>query len=257
MHARKRPFQGALLGLCLLLAACGSAELYTKLTEPQVNEMIAVLQSSGIEAGKESSGETGWTLTTAKGDFGRAVEVLRAQGYPREEFASQCSVFKKEGFVSSQTEEQARLNCAKSQELAQSISSIDGVLQARVHLALPEVKPMSNEVQLASASVFVKYRPGSNIDAQIGKIKALVTNSIKGMKYENVSVATFAAQPLPVAQVSPSSSIGGIVTALLVAAALAIAGMFGYPLFRRWQQRRRAAARRATVVVSGPRDGEV
>ena len=245
------------LGLCLLLAACGKAELYTKMTEPQVNEMIAVLQSAGVEAGKESTGETGWTLTTAKGDFSRAIEVLHAQGYPREEFASLCTVFKKEGFVSSPTEEQARLTCAKSQELSQTISGIDGVLQARVHLALPEEKPMSDEVQPSSASVAIKYRPGANIDAQVGKIKALVTNSIKGMKYENVSVATFAAQPLPITQVGKSSSMGGIVMALLLAAALALGALFGYPLFRRWQQRRAAAARRATVVVSGPRDGEV
>ena len=127
----------AALGL-LLLAACGRAELYGKLTEAQANEMIAVLQRSGIEADKTSAGENGWTLTTAKSDFGRAVEILQSQGYPRQDFATLGTVFKKEGFVSSPTEERARLNWGLSQELSRTLTEIDGVVQARVHLALPE-----------------------------------------------------------------------------------------------------------------------
>ena len=47
----------AALGALLLLAACGRAELYGKLTEPQANEMVAVLQSAGITADKEEAGE--------------------------------------------------------------------------------------------------------------------------------------------------------------------------------------------------------
>ncbi|MBW8911263.1 MAG: type III secretion inner membrane ring lipoprotein SctJ, partial [Sphingomonas sp.] len=132
------------IGLALLLVACGRAELYGKLTESQANEMIAVLQSAGITASKENDGDKGWTLSTGQGDFARAVAVLHAQGLPHEEFATLGTVFKKEGFVSSPTEERARLIYGLSQELSHTISEIDGVLEARVHLALPQDQPLAD-----------------------------------------------------------------------------------------------------------------
>jgi type III secretion protein J len=229
------------LALCLVLAGCGRAELYSKLSETQVNEMIAVLQSAGISSSKQNEGENGWTLTTAKGDFGKAVQLLRAQGYPRADFASLGTVFKKEGFVSSPTEERARLIYGLNEELSHTISEIDGVVQARVQLALPQNQPLADPDKQTppSASVFIKYRPGANIDAQVGKVKALVVNSVEGLKIDNVSVETFPSQDLPVAQ--PGAS-GGIVSANLAALVLPvlllIALWIGYPAIRRWHQRR-------------------
>nr|WP_294817328.1 type III secretion inner membrane ring lipoprotein SctJ [uncultured Sphingomonas sp.] len=243
MSARKmRP---ALIGLCLLLAACGRAELYSKLTETQANEMIAVLHSAGIEATKNEAGENGWTLQTEKGDFSRAVEVLHSQGYPREEFASLGTVFKREGLVSSPTEEKARLAYGMSQELSHTISEIDGVVQARVHLVLPDNQPLAETGQPASASVFIKYRPGTNIDTQIGKVKALVVNSVQGLKYENVSVETFPAQPLPtVARKDGGEMLNANLIGVGIAGLLLLIAALGYPSLRRWQQRRAAVARR-------------
>lgn len=242
-RGRVRPF---VAGVCLvLLAACGRAELYGKLSEGQANEMIAALQRAGIEASKSDGGEAGWTISTEKGDFGRAIEILQSQGYPRQDFATLGSVFKKEGFVSSPTEERARLNWGLSQELSRTLTEIDGVVQARVHLALPEDAPLAETKAPASASVFIKYRPGTDISAQIGKVKALVVNSIEGLKYENVTVETFQAQPPPVA-VAPArngglaSGFGGVA---ILGGILAL-GALGYPGFRRWRQRRAAAARR-------------
>jgi type III secretion protein J len=46
-------------------------------------------------------------------------------------------VFKREGFVSSPLEERARLVHAMSQEIANTINNIDGVVTARVHLVVP------------------------------------------------------------------------------------------------------------------------
>ncbi len=245
MGMSARRMRPALIGLCLLLAACGRAELYSKLTETQANEMIAVLHSAGIEATKNEAGENGWTLQTEKGDFSRAVEVLHSQGYPREEFASLGTVFKREGLVSSPTEEKARLVYGMSQELSHTISEIDGVVQARVHLVLPDNQPLAETGQPASASVFIKYRPGTNIDTQIGKVKALVVNSVQGLKYENVSVETFPAQPLPtVARKDGGEMLNANLIGVGIAGLLLLIAALGYPSLRRWQQRRAAVARR-------------
>lgn len=249
MTIGRSPMQAAVMAACLLLlAACGRAELYGKLSESQANEMIAVLQRAGIEASKNDGGEAGWALTTDKGDFGRAVEVLQSQGYPREDYASLGTVFKGGGVVSSPTEERARMIYGLSQELSHTISEIDGVVQARVHLALPQDRPLAEQQQPSSASVFIKYRPGTDINSQIGKVKALVVNSVEGLKVENVSVETFAARAIPVAQVGAAN--GSMRASLGTVAALAGLiglGLVGYPSLRRWQQRRSAAARREQV----------
>jgi len=233
-----------LIGLSLLLTGCSRTDLYSKLTEGQANDMIAVLQSANISATKQDNGEAGWSLSTSQGDFARAIAVLHAQGYPREDFATLGTVFKKEGFVSSPTEERARLNYGMSQELAHTISDIDGVVQARVHLALPQNDPMSDQKQPSSASVFIKYRPGTNIEGQIGKIKALVVNSVEGLGYDNVSVETFPAEPPPgIAANGSDSVIAANLTYLAVPVVLILALVLGYPGLRRWQQRRRALVR--------------
>lgn len=248
----------AMVGFCLfLLAACGQAELYGKLTEGQANEMIAALQTAGIDASKTDNGEAGWSLATSKSDFGRAVEVLHSQGYPREQFATLGTVFKKEGFVSSPTEERARLVYGLSQELSHTVSEIDGVVQARVHLALPDNRPLADTQQPSSASVFIKYRPGFDINSQVGKIKALIVNSVEGLKIENVSVETFATQPVRTTQVGDAggtikASLGGV----LAIGAVLLALLIGYPAFRRWQQRRMAAARREIVPEPGHGAGQ-
>lgn len=244
IHFRRRALP-ILIALPLFLASCGRSELYSKLTEAQANEMIAVLQASGISASKVDTADKGWIVSTSKGDFARSVQVLHEQGLPRDDFASLGTVFKKEGFVSSPTEERARLVYGLSQELSHTISEIDGVVQARVHLSLPEDQPLAETKQPSAASVFIKYRPGSNMDAQIGKVKALLVNSVEGLKYENISVETFPAQPLPTGSVAGSS---GFVSASMVQLILAIAVLaglvIGYPSLRRWQQRRNATARR-------------
>ena len=203
-----------------LLAGCSSQELYSQLSERQANEMVAVLRSVGIEAEKRSQ-EGRFSVLTASGDFPQAVRALSAQGYPREQFDSMGTVFKREGFVSSPLEERARLVHALSQEISNTVASIDGVVAARVHLVVPERNPLSDKVQPAAASVFIKHRPEKDFSPQVAQIKALVVNSIEGLPYDNVTVALFAAEALPIgpkggpaAPATSPASQAGVMTAL-------------------------------------------
>ncbi|MFS0737208.1 type III secretion inner membrane ring lipoprotein SctJ [Sphingomonas sp. 1P06PA] len=247
MTRRSRLWMPLLLGGALALSACGQETLYSKLTEAQANEMVAVLQSAGVSAAKLEAGEKGWSITADPADFARSIEVLHAQGYPREEFATLGTVFKKEGFVSSPVEERARLLYGMSQELSHTVSEIDGVVQARVHLALPEAEPMAEKVKPASASVFIKYRPGFAMDAQVGKVKALVVNSVEGLSYDNVTVVTFPAQPLPVARTAGGSrEVVANLTWVAVIGGLGLLASLMWPGFRRWQ------LRRSLPAVRGP-----
>jgi len=182
--------------LTLLLAACSRQELYSQLTERQANEMVAALRSAGIDAEKQSQ-EGHFSVQTASGDFSRAVQVLNAQGLPRDAFDTMGKVFKREGFVSSPLEEHARLLHAMSQEISNTLGNIDGVVMARVHLVVPEHNPLADKPQPAAASVFIKHRPDRDLSAQIAQIKALVVNSVEGLAYDNVTVALFPADAMP------------------------------------------------------------
>ena len=185
----------ALAAATLLLAACSEQELYGQLSERQANDMVAVLRSAGIAADKTSH-EGKFSVVTSRDDFSQAVRTLNAQGYPRESFDTMGKVFKREGFVSSPLEERARLMHAMSQEIANTIANIDGVVTARVHLVMPERNPLVDKPQPAAASVFIKHRPDKNLSGQTAQIKALVVNSIEGLAYDNVTVALFPADGL-------------------------------------------------------------
>ena len=230
--------------LLVLLAACSQQELYGQLNERQANEMVAVLRNAGLAADKAPARDgKSYAVSTSAHDFSRAVEVLHAGGFPRDSFDTLGQVFKKEGFVSSPTEERARFTHALSQELSNTLSGIDGVVQARVHVSVPERNPLADKPTPATAAVFIKHRPGVDLSQEVGKIKALVVNAMEGLPYDNVTVALFPAEPIPPA--APRSALavawanyGGAVVALAGAGALAVLAA----LLLGWRQRRRPEA---------------
>jgi len=248
------------VALLALLVGCSKQELYSQLSERQANEMVAVLQGVGIDAEKQSQ-ESGFSVLTASGDFPQAVRTLSAQGYPRQTFDSIGKVFKKEGFVSSPLEERARLVHAMSQEIANTLTSIDCVVTARVHLVVPEQHPLIDKVQPAAAAVFIKHRPDCDLTQQVTQIKALVVNSIEGLSYEHVTVALFPAEgvpveaPRPLARETPPAAPSGVQAAfaapLLLGTTAGTFALAGGGLL--WWRRRSAQARPA---LEGPtRDG--
>lgn len=245
--ARLRQFAIALVA-ALALAACSGQELYRDVGEREANEMISVLMRAGIEA-RKTPGEKGtFTVEVAEGEFAEAVDILRQNGLPRENFESLGTVFEKEGFTSSSLAERARLVYGLSEELSDTISRFDGVIEARVHLSMPETDALTGVANPSSASVFVKYREGMDLPAQTAAIKSLVTNSIEGLEYDRVSVAMTAAKPV---LVPPRDTMGdtvrGIFVPLAVALGLLLLAAAGWRLIALRSARRRAVAAPVTV----------
>jgi len=226
-----------------LLAGCTDQGLYTQLSEQQANDMVALLRSADLAADKQGK-EGRFSVLTSSGDFSRAVRTLNAQGYPREQFDSMGKIFKREGFVSSPLEEHARLVYALQQEIANTISNIDGVVTARVHLVVPERSPLADRPQPAAASVFIKHRPGLDMAAQVPQIKALVVNSLEGVPYDNVTVALFPAETPP-ADKSAVPRVRDPLEMTLVAGT--VLGVFAFTIGGVLWWRRRDAAREEPV----------
>ena len=77
---------------------------------------------------------------------------------------------------------------ALSQELSRTVSEIDGVLSARVHLVLPENDPLRQQLVPSSASVFIRHRSNMPVGNLVPQVKMLVANGVAGLSYDKVSV---------------------------------------------------------------------
>jgi type III secretion protein J len=181
-----------LIACLLLVAGCSRTVLYSELDERQANQVEGALLMASIDADKEpSDSKKGWKILVERDDFPQAVELLRAQGLPRPSFDTLGTVFRKEGFVSSPLEERARYLYALSQELEHTIATLDGVVAARVHIALPQHDALETNPKSASASVVITARPGSPVLDYETKIKAIVKDSVEGLDDANKITVTF------------------------------------------------------------------
>jgi type III secretion protein J len=179
----------AVIFLALLLSGC-KEQLYTKLTEREANEIAAVLIQNGIDVDRKSVKDGSITVSVEKDQLSQSIWILKNQGLPRQTFSSMADVFKGEGLIPSPMEERVRFLYALSEGLSRTISEIDGVIDARVHVVLPKNDPMNQEAQPSSASVFIRHFEDQ--PPRIPQIKMLVANSVDSLSYDKVSVVAFA-----------------------------------------------------------------
>jgi type III secretion protein J len=170
------------------LAGCGREDLYTNVTESDANTMLGLLIARGISATKRPVKENLFAVAVPRDQFASAVDILKWYGIPKETFQGIGEMFPKTGLVSSPSEERIRFMHALAGNISEMLSNIDGVITARVILVLPSNDPYTNANNPASASVFLKIRPGFDTTTQIPQIKNLVMNSVEGLKYERVAV---------------------------------------------------------------------
>ncbi len=194
----------ALLGVALLLGGCKVA-LYSSLNEQEANEVVAALTADGIGAEKSRTEGSNWQVDVERDEMARALDLLRIQGLPSERFANIGQVFQKQGLVATPSEERMRYIYAVSQELAQTLKSVDGVVTARVHVVIPTADPLAERVRPSSAAVFIKHRSDVDIRILIPTVKDLVAHSIEGLTHDQVSLSLVEARR----PVQPPVAAGG------------------------------------------------
>jgi type III secretion protein J len=220
----------ALLVGAASLAGCAGEELLHGLSEPQVNEILVVLDDGGIAGRKvrEDRPDGGWIVAVGRGDAARAQRILAERELPRPRPAGFGDVFGRGGMVPTPTEEHALYLHALAGELARSLEAIDGVVEARVHLGLPQIDPLRpGDPRPPRAAALVKCRPSAcdGVRAIEAGIRDLVAGAADGLEPSSVSVVVAAATeslaPPPPRRRSPSP----LLLSLAGAAAAGAAGL--------------------------------
>jgi type III secretion protein J len=175
-----------------LLQAC-DMDLYTNLSEREANAMVAVLLRDGIPASRKVQDNGQLTVVVDKQRFPEAMARLDDAGLPQQKFSNMGEGFTGHGLVSSPVQERAQMVYALSEELSHTVSEIDGIVSARVHVVLPDNDLLKRVISPSSASVLVRYDPAVDINQLIPQIKTLVANGISGLGYDGVSVTAIKA----------------------------------------------------------------
>ncbi|MEQ8234207.1 MAG: flagellar basal-body MS-ring/collar protein FliF, partial [Gammaproteobacteria bacterium] len=162
------------------------AVLYSDLSERDVSQVVDTLQANAIPYRMDPRG--GAILVVADKVHDARLK-LAAAGLPRSAGIGFEMLEQDPGFGTSQFREQARYQHAIEGELSRSISHINNVRAARVHLALPKQSAFSRSRREPTASVIVDLYNGRRLEPhQVGAIVHMVSASVPSMSPDHVTV---------------------------------------------------------------------
>ncbi len=173
--------------LTVFISGCKET-LYSGITEKDANEMLSALLRRGVVAEKVSQGKGLFLISVEHEDMVRALDIIKENSLPRTPFKSLGTVFAGDSMISSQLEEQARFAYALSQELSDTFSKIDGVLDSRVHVTLVQHEQSSGITTPPSAAVFIRHTPNSPVVNMVGEIRETAAKAVPGLTRERVNV---------------------------------------------------------------------
>lgn len=156
------------------LSPLDSGAVATKLQENNINFDIS---------------QDGTKIVVPDDQVSRARMILAAAGLPNGGSLGYELFDKQSGFGTTTFVQNVNQMRALEGELARTITSLDVVRSARVHLVLPQRELFSRDKRQASASVFLGIFPGAQIEReQIASIQSLVASAVPDLKVANVSI---------------------------------------------------------------------
>lgn len=184
-----------LVGALLIVSGCDNRTLLSELSQRQSNEVLAVLQENGVEGSRRENGKQGNSIKVARSDFVTAVDLLRQYNLPSKEPVEIIQAFPGDSLVASPQAERSRLLSLIEQRLEQSLLTIPGVANARVHVSYP-LNSNNRVKQPQQVSSLITYSGNQDPKLLMNKIKLFLTNSFAEASYDNVSVVIVERPPL-------------------------------------------------------------
>jgi flagellar M-ring protein FliF len=183
-----------LIALAILLFGLSYAWINTPAYRPLSISMSEADQQTAFETLKAaefkpvvdtSSGQ----ITIPANKYHEARIFLASKGIPKNGAMGIESLKDQSAMTTSQFMEQVRYVAAMEQELAKTITQIDSIQTARVHLAMPKQSVFVRDRTPPKASIVVTPFPGRAItQTQVQALIHLVSSSVPLMTTENVTV---------------------------------------------------------------------
>ena len=183
-----------LIALAILLFGLSYAWINTPAYRPLSISMSEADQQTAFETLKAaefkpvvdtSSGQ----ITIPANKYHEARIFLASKGIPKNGAMGIESLKDQSAMTTSQFMEQVRYVAAMEQELAKTITQIDSIQTARVHLAMPKQSVFVRDRTPPKASILVTPFPGRALtQTQVQALIHLVSSSVPLMTTENVTV---------------------------------------------------------------------
>lgn len=157
-----------------------------QVTSQNMASIVDTLEKSGIQY--KVNDRDGVILVSAK-DVQVARMKLASAGIPKDDSINYSFLNDKTGLGSSQFLENARYLRALENDLSKTISAIEGVSGARVHIAKPQNTVFADESGKTTASVMLSVSPGfASSKEKIQAIIQIVAGSVPGLDPKDVAI---------------------------------------------------------------------
>lgn len=178
----------SIAAIVLLLVWARSPEwapLYTNVTESDAGQIVQKLKDSQVPYEISKDGKS---IMVPRSQVHELRLQMAAQGLPLGGEVG-FEIFDKNTFGMTEAVQKLNYQRALQGELSRTISRMDGVEQARVHLVIPEPDLFTDTAESPTAAVVIKLFPTSKFSPEQAKtIVHLVSKSVKGLTPANVVI---------------------------------------------------------------------
>jgi flagellar M-ring protein FliF len=158
---------------------------FTNLGPEDSTDAAAALKASGISFRSEAGGSA---LSVPASQVHEVRLMLAAQGLPRGGGVG-FELFDRGDFGASEFTQRVNLRRATEGELARTISRLQAVRSARVHLTLTEKGLYRDDDKHASAAVVLNLQPGRTMqERELAGVRHLVASAVAGLNPDSVTV---------------------------------------------------------------------
>lgn len=160
--------------------------LYADLSTTDSGSIAAALEEVPIPY---TMSPDGTKIMVTEENVGRARMLLAEKGLPNGGSLGYEIFDNQSGFGTTNFVQNINQVRALEGELARTISSLENIRSARIHLVLPKRELFSRESRPSSASVFLGLKPGAQLTReQITAIQSLIASAVPELDTKNVSL---------------------------------------------------------------------
>jgi type III secretion protein J len=172
-----------LLAVLLVFSGCRE-QIVHNLSEIDANRLVTKLHDASLSGDKEKQADGKWSISVPSDETIRALKLLNDSRILRSE--SQKPI-EKSSVISSREDQRFHYERSLSQEIETTLSSVPGVLEARVHLNIPPVDPLFGKSIGPGGTASVLLVTDNLLAASKEEIAGLVSGA-SGIKAEAISV---------------------------------------------------------------------